>query len=197
MEHTEQLIGEIMLDNLPKNIFGALRVMAELNYPLNDRRTFIAQLENLSNDPEKKLPEEQKVALFLARGALTVRDFPILTPASGLEKAFAHLSDPRWLDFGQDLDIPDVRDSIEHPPFDAWSAYNNKFIGACVNRAYAFYRYLVDVAKQPWFIAYPAGLAEGQRCMDAGEGLDPSPPYSYDLVDPSDLVLHWYRRRRR
>ena len=67
MKEFEKWLGEIMLDNLPARIRGAMRVMARLKYPINDRRSFITQLEAISKDAQNPLPEEETDALLLVR----------------------------------------------------------------------------------------------------------------------------------
>jgi hypothetical protein len=149
-------------------------------------------------DPQKSPPSEQVEIMHLVRGVITALDFPISTPVSGLEKIFAHFSDPYWEDFGLDLDIPDPGDFVEHPTFDGCTALRSMFIGACAERACEFYRQLVrDNVPEP--VAFFAGIGEGRRCMySRGYGSSATgSSHSPALVDPSDLVFGWYRRRRR
>lgn len=163
-EQNEPLVGEILLDNVPKNILGALQVMASLTYPISDRRSFIAQLETLMKDPQKSPSLEQLDALQLVRGKITVFDFPISTSVSGLEKFFARFSDRYGEDFGLDLFLPDPGDFVERPAIDDCSELRNKFpLGGCGDRACGVYRQLVGRWGQ--FTARVAAEAEGRRCM--------------------------------
>jgi hypothetical protein len=162
MKKNEQLIGEIMLDHLPKNILGALRVMSSLTYPISDRRSFLAQLETLVNDPQDSPPSEQVEALHLVRRAITAFDFPISTPVSGLEKALARLSNRYWDDFGLDLDVPDPGDFVERPVIDDCQELMNKFPGACGQQACAVFEQLVR--QHGVFNARVAAEAVGRSC---------------------------------
>jgi hypothetical protein len=162
MEKNEQLIGEIMLDYLPKDILRALQVMASLTYPINDRRSFLAQLETLVRDSQKSTSVEQEETVHLVRGVITVFDFPTSTPASGLEKAYAHLSKPFWEDLGLDLDTLDPGEFIERPTIDHCSELMNKFPGVCGRRACeAYYQLVRDFGEVP---ARIAAEAIGRSC---------------------------------
>jgi hypothetical protein len=169
MSQTEQWIAEIVLDKLPKSVLGAMRVLARLNYPISDRRSFIAQLEDLSKDPQKSLPSEEAEALSLVRRGISPLDFPIETPVSGLEKGFERLSKLFRGDVGPDVIIPDVDD--ERPELNVRAVYDEMFSPACAQLAYDFYRQVLRSERYAPFAAERAiavGLQEGKRCMRYG-----------------------------
>ena len=179
MKKNEQLIGEIMMDHLPKNILGALRVMASLTYPISDRRSFLAQLETLGKDPQKSPPSELVEALDLVRGALTADNFPILTPVSGLEKIFAHYSNPHRKLTGLKLNCGFMEDPRLH--------YREMFLGACADLA---------------FEVYEDSLRRGIPCLDsnirgvlAGRDCESHAGYITSAWDPYEI--DYYGRWRR
>jgi hypothetical protein len=161
---SEQLklwVGEIVLDNLPTILQGALRLIVRLDYPIKDRHSFLAQLEGLSKNQQDPLLSQEMDAISIVRQGLKPLDFPMETPISGLEKAIARFSDAFRLDYG--LFIPDPRDTVEHPGFDPWPDYQRMFSPICANRAYEFYRQAIR--NSHWAVAFHAGLTEGKRCM--------------------------------
>lgn len=173
MSKNEQLLGEILVDNLPKRTLGALRVMARLKYPIKDQRSFVAQLEALLKDPQISLTSEEEKALPLVRSEINPLDFPIETPVSGLEKGLARFSESFWDDFRTYLPFLGGEDSLEHPTVDARRSYQEAFSPVCAERAYNHYLRVKPPAYDPYdpygeIRAFVAGMFEGSRCMHYG-----------------------------
>jgi hypothetical protein len=192
MKKNEQLIGEILLDQLPKNILGSLRVMASLTYPISDRRSFIAQLETLPKDSQTSPSADPVGALDLVREAFTAHDFPILTPVSGLEKIFARVSDLYWEDLWLGFNVHDVGHYDEPSPRDTCAELSSMFFGACGDRACEVYRQLVG--RWGELTARVAAEAEGRRCMNSGDFIGPSTGSS---SGPAVADREWWRSYRR
>jgi hypothetical protein len=197
MEQYEQLIGEVMLHRLPKDILEAMRVMAVLTYPISDQRSLVDQIEIQLREPQKSLPSEKVEALNLVRGLVTARDFPIMTPVSGLEKLLVYFSEPPGEDLLLDLDIPDVRGTLETPPFDPCAHFRSSFIGACADRACNVFvrQYFLHGAALPDAIA--DGNLEGETCMRQGGYLGSSIRPTIRVMDPSDRIVRRTGRSRR
>jgi len=79
----EQLL-EFVASQLSPEILGALEAMTSLKYPIDDRASFVAQVNGLDGSAPGRVIET----------ALGELDFPITTAQSGLEKLMARIHGP-------------------------------------------------------------------------------------------------------
>jgi hypothetical protein len=145
MSHkTDALLAEVLLENLPKRIRKAYKLLARIEYPITDRKAFLVQLDDI----EKRLKRNGVTAtshLDLVRSSFSTTDFPIQSVQSAFEKFYSkqpHSSEP----------VP-VNDPDALPPklaqpteVNMLSVYQSRFrddrcAAAC---AYEHYRWWLD-----------------------------------------------------
>lgn len=112
------LVKDFFLESCSQESLSACHVLAELEYPILDQKTFekrVAELRQSQRDKgSSQVAETQAVSFF------TAADFPIMSPQSALEKFSAAMT--RNLTFpGPTFTIPDPRDEpqlpVPNPPF--------------------------------------------------------------------------------
>jgi hypothetical protein len=76
------LVEDFVLSTLPKNYLGALRMLAELTFPISDRKTFMEKVDQESSESN----ESVKTMAESLKESLDVLDFPIESVQNAMEK---------------------------------------------------------------------------------------------------------------
>lgn len=127
----DALVAQFLLDQITPALREAYVGLAELQYPITDRKSFLEQLGEL---PPNGC--EAEASSLLAR-VFDVSDFPLGSIQGGLEKIHHHLTVPSIPSFGPfgGFDLPGPRDEPDAPvpeePF-----FGNDACGLAAQRVY-------------------------------------------------------------
>jgi len=151
-------VATFLIGTLPEEIANAYRIIAKLQYPIDDRQSLLRQLEDdKKEERDCSCPEESAVELI--RNTLTPLDFPIASVDSGLEKLHARIS----IRLPEPFIPPGLAPRFQLPTVPAQWEFIVLFGLRCGPAAYEVYRRLL-AAGVPEPVAYWEGVREGRRC---------------------------------
>lgn len=154
-------VAKFLASTLPEETANAYRIIANVQYPVDDMQSLVRQLQNLAKK-EQNYSGHEESALLLIRNTLTPLDFPITSIDSGLEKFHARIS----IRIPEPFIPPGLVPRFQLPTVPARSEFITLFGIGCGQAAYEVYRRLL-AAGVPEPGAYWEGLREGRRCNHA------------------------------
>lgn len=165
----DNLVAEFLLSTVPAHILDAYKIVAQIKYPVYDKKSFSDQLDEIAKQLKK--PQEAEASLIeQLRGAFDVSDFPIQTPQGGFEKLRGKMSKPSRSDPPRP-ELPDIApgkfyDELDGVDFD--EEYRKTYgdcAGACASAHFHYWR-----RQNPYNVygADVAGKAAGLQCATTG-----------------------------
>lgn len=166
-DQQSNLITSFVLSSLRKDYLEALRILANLKFPLPDLESFVRQVESESDKP--KGPGKAATARLL--DTLGSLDFPIQSPRGAMEKFHAKNIAMFGLDIPPQLSVFDqrpFRKVVKRPEINVRTEYIQSFGLECGLEAYDAYLATSREGRDPdvaEVLAYLAGRREGERCV--------------------------------
>lgn len=170
----DNLVAEFLLSSIPAQVLGGYKIVAQLKYPVGDKKSFSDQLDELAKQL-KEPPGADALHIELVRVAFDVRDFPIQTAQGGLEKLHGILSKSPRSDLPRpippELTYVDPRDfygTPEMPEINNLPIYQKRFGDCAGTCAYRHYLWGVTEGREADYDAFFRGLSVGAECQRTG-----------------------------
>jgi hypothetical protein len=166
---TDDLVAEFLLSSIPARVLDVYKIVAQIKYPVYDKKSFSDQLDELAK--QLKEPQDREASpIEQIRVAFDASDFPIQNPQSGLEKLHTKMSKPSRSDPPKPnltyTDPGKFYDRLKGVDFD--EEYRRTY-GDCAG-ACASIHFYYQLRRNPYDIygADRAGMAAGAQCATTG-----------------------------